>query len=100
MFAWCRQTVDRPLFQYAVIVIIFLNAVLVGLETSPALEAAYGDLFDGVNHVIQTLFVVEILIRLFASHPSYGNFLRNGWNIFDVGVVTLSYVPAVGQFAT
>lgn len=100
MFAWCRQTVERPLFQYTVIVIIVLNAVLVGLETSPSLEAAHGELLDSINHVIQALFVVEILIRLLASHPNYGSFFRNGWNLFDVVVVTLSYVPAVGPFAT
>src|SRR5262249_31570515 len=70
------------------------------LETSRLVEDTYGDFLDGVNHVIQTLFVVEITMRLFASHPNLGSFFRNGWNIFDVIVVALSYVPAVGQFAT
>lgn len=100
MFSWCRQTVERPVFQYAVIVIIVLNAILVGLETSKTLVASYDDLFDGINYFIQALFVIEILIRFFACHPNFGNFFRNGWNLFDVTVVALSYIPAVGTFAT
>jgi hypothetical protein len=49
--------------------------------------------------VIQTIFVVEIAIRLLAHWPHLGRFLRDGWNVFDLAVVAASLLPQAGAFA-
>ena len=49
--------------------------------------------------VVQTIFVVEILIRLAAHWPQVGRFFRDGWNVFDLAVVATSLLPQAGAFA-
>ncbi len=73
--------------------------VIVGLETSETLVERYGELFELVDLVVQTVFVGEIVIRLLAHWPGIGRFFRDGWNVFDLAVVAASLLPQAGAFA-
>lgn len=79
---------------------IALNAVLIGAETSTTLMSRHGEWLHRLNWVFQAFFVFEIAVRLAAEAPSVMRFFRNGWNVFDFAIVSLSLVPAVGEFAT
>ncbi len=80
--------------------VIILTAVLMGLETSASVQAAYGPLLHMLNIVIQMLFVGELGVRLLAHGPRWGTFFRDGWNLFDFLIVAASLLPQVGAFAT
>jgi voltage-gated sodium channel len=98
--AWCRRITEDRRFQNGILLIILLNAVLVGLETSPGLVARHRALFELANGLILTVFLLEIAMRIAAHGWHVGGFLRDGWNVFDLVVVGLSLVPGVGAFAT
>ena len=49
----------------------------------------YLDLFD---YAITVFFVIEIIIRMI-SERSLIKFFKDGWNIFDFLIVTISLVP-------
>jgi voltage-gated sodium channel len=78
--------------------VIVFAAVLIGVETSETLMARYGPAFDGLELVLQVIFVAEIGIRLLAYWPRLGAFFR-GWNVFDFVVVAASLLPQAGAFA-
>ena len=61
--------------------------------------ARYGALFEAADIVVQTIFVLEIVIRLLAHWPRLGRFFRDGWNLFDLLVVSASLLPQAGAFA-
>lgn len=82
--------IQHPLFQRTIIALIILNAVLLGLQTYPAVEAVVGEQMVFLNGLIVVVFVVEILLRLVSAGP---RFFRGGWNLFDFGVVAISLVP-------
>ena len=42
----CRAIAESPVFRNAVLVVIILNAVLIGLETSSRMMASAGGLLD------------------------------------------------------
>jgi voltage-gated sodium channel len=84
----------------AIVVVILVSAVVVGLETSAALRQRTGGLFGVLEVTIQTIFVVEIVIRLTAFWPAVPRFFRDGWNTFDFVIVALSLLPAAGAWAT
>lgn len=88
--------VDSPRFQKAIMIIIAINAVTLGLETSPAAMAAAGPLLIAADRVMLTIFVAEIGLRLFAHGM---RFFRDPWNIFDFVVVALALAPATTGFA-
>lgn len=90
-----RATESRP-FQRAVIALILLNAVILGLETFPAVMAAAGDALEVANNVIVAIFVAEIALRIYAHGAS---FFRSGWNVFDFFVVAVALVPAGSEYA-
>lgn len=90
----CRDIVESTVFQVAVLGVIVLNAVIIGLETSPALDARFGRLFYGLSHLAQILFTIEIAIRLTAHWPRPLRFFRDGWNTFDFTVVAIAFIPA------
>ncbi|WP_371152211.1 ion transporter [Buchananella felis] len=82
--------------QTAVLVVIILNAITMGLETSDSIMANWGGTLHLLNQVAMTIFIVELALKLFALGP---RFFRDGWNIFDFVVVAIALAPATGQFA-
>jgi voltage-gated sodium channel len=84
---------DRTSVQNAIIAVIVVNAVVLGMETSGTLMAAFGPVIETIDMVCLAIFTVEIAAKLVARGPA---FFRNGWNIFDFAVVAISYVPSSG----
>ena len=100
MTARSRTIAGDPRFQHAALSLIVLNAVVMGLETSPGLAAAYAAAFWWFHVLVQAAFVVEIGIRLLAHAERPAAFFRDLWNTFDFVVVAAALVPAVGPLAT
>ena len=100
MIDLCRRIASSPRFQHATLAVIVANAALIGFETSPALWARHGGLFDALNLTVQAVFVVEITVRLVAHAPRLHRFFLDGWNVFDFVIVALSLLPEAGPFAT
>ncbi|MDT8409571.1 MAG: ion transporter [Wenzhouxiangellaceae bacterium] len=76
-----------------IIGLILVNAVIMGLETSPEVMARVGGFLLAANQFILGVFVVEILIKLLAFGP---RFFRSGWNVFDFLIVGIALVPSSG----
>lgn len=88
--------IERPLFGQFIIGVIAVNAVTLGLETSPAMMASWGGLLVSIDRLALTIFTIEIALKLFAYGP---RFFKSGWNIFDFVIVAISLVPAAGAFS-
>ena len=87
------EFLDRADVQFAIIAVIVVNAIVLGLETSDQLMASFGGLIILIDRICLAIFTIEIAAKLFARGPA---FFRSGWNIFDLAVVAISYVPAAG----
>jgi voltage-gated sodium channel len=99
VIALARRIAANRSFQNFVLGVILLTAVVAGLETSATLTARYGALFETLEIVVQTIFVIEIGVRLLAHWPRFLTFFRDGWNVFDFVVVLASLLPQAGTFA-
>ena len=82
---------DNRLFQFSVVTIIILNAILIG-ATTYKLDPLFLETIHFLDYVITIFFVIEILIR-FIGEPIKSNFFKSGWNIFDTIIVTISLIP-------
>jgi voltage-gated sodium channel len=94
-----RRVAESHRFQHFILMIILITAVIVGLETSETLVAHYGWLFEVADTVVQTIFLIEIAVRLVAHWPRLGRFFQDGWNVFDLVVVVAALMPQAGGFA-
>lgn len=91
-----RCWVENGRVQNFIIARILVNAVLLGLETSPAAMAAAGQFIIGLDRAILAVFVAEIALRLFVHRAA---FWRDPWSVFDFLVIAIALVPASGPFA-
>ena len=89
------QWIERPGFGWFITAVIMVNAVLLGMETSPRLMATAGPLIVTLDRLCLAIFVVEIALKLIAYGP---RFFRSGWNLFDFAIVGIALVPVAHQF--
>ena len=76
--------------------LILVNAVTLGMETDASWQASYGPFLYWVDKVILVIFTIELALKFFAYRLS---FFRSGWNLFDLAIVTIAWVPTSGALA-
>ena len=96
MFQRLASFIAHPRFERVILVLILINAVTLGLETSPAAVAAVGPLLDAIDRVILAVFVIELIARM-AVHGRH--FIRDPWSVFDLIVVAIAIIPATGALS-
>ncbi len=89
------QLVENHRFKQTIVVLIVLNAVLLGIETMRDLpEGAFDALFR-LNRAILGVFVIEVVLRILAHR---GAFFRDNWSLFDFVIVAASVIAPAGPF--
>ena len=91
-----EQFLARPVIQHAIVVLIFLNAILLGMETSPWLIEEFGELMSNVDHVILLIFIAELVLLMLARGL---NFFKDPWCVFDFIVIAIAIIPASKSLA-
>jgi voltage-gated sodium channel len=86
---------SSPIFQWAVIGVIIISALLIGAKTHDLPEPAV-HLLSVLDSAITVFFLIEIIIRFMAT-PKKKQFFKSGWNIFDTIIVIGSLIPAGGS---
>lgn len=88
--ARAQRLVESGGFQKFILLVISLNAVVLGLETSKELMASYGFYLVLLDDIALGIFVGEIALKLFATRQNY---VRDPWNIFDFIIVSVALLP-------
>lgn len=95
----CQTLVSNPLFEYFIITLILVNAVILGLETDQSINQNYGQWLTLGNQVILGFFVLEALIKITSVAPEFKKYFGNGWHLFDFTIVVLSLIPLASDYA-
>jgi voltage-gated sodium channel len=90
---WLQDLLSSARFRNFITGVILVNAVTLGLETSPAAVAQFGWLLSAIDAICLAIFVFEIVAKLFVCRLA---FFRSGWNIFDFVIVGISLLPSSG----
>lgn len=91
-----KQLIERPAVQRSILLLIVINAAILGMQTSPSLVASWGELLSVLDMLILGVFVVEIAARIYVHRAA---FFRDPWSLFDFTVVAIALVPASGPFS-
>ena len=82
-----RKVSQSNLFSNAIVVIILINAVLIGFQ------ATIDNLvIDYIQRFILGIFIIEIFIRWFGKN-TVREYTTNFWNWFDIILVLISLIP-------
>jgi len=90
------RVVESRAFVLTITAVIVLNAITLGLETSAAVMAAIGPWLKLFDSAALWIFTVELTLKFIAYR---GRFFRDGWNLFDLTIVTIAWLPATGPLA-
>jgi len=82
-------------FQWIVIAVIILSALLIGAKTHN-LPVQVIQALAILDVGVTIFFVIEIIIR-YLAHPQKKKFFHSGWNIFDTVIVIGSLIPSGGS---
>lgn len=88
--------IEHPRTQRVILYLILINAVLLGLETSPGVMNRFGTLIRLMDQAILAIFVIEILLRVSVHRLA---FFRDPWSLFDFLVIAIALLPATGQLS-
>ena len=91
-----QNWVESTKVQYFVVVVIVINAITLGMETSDTLMAQIGGLLKALDTAALGIFVIEIALKLFGRG---WRFFKDGWNVFDFVIVGIALVPASGSLS-
>ncbi|KDF01153.1 ion transporter [Mycolicibacterium aromaticivorans JS19b1 = JCM 16368] len=93
--AVCRRLVGNPVFETLIVIVILINAAMLGAETFPTVSDGLDHAFDVGYNVILAIYVVELLIRFTAAGWSPREFVKTPWNVFDFIVIAASFIPGL-----
>jgi len=91
-----KSLIESRRFEAVITTLIVINAVTLGLETSPAAVEAIGGLLVAIDRIILAVFVLELLARFVVYRV---DFFRDPWRVFDLLVVGVALIPATGSLS-
>ncbi|MEO0913923.1 MAG: ion transporter, partial [Pseudomonadota bacterium] len=91
-----RKLIEHPRFEQVILALIVINAITLGMETSPWIMERIGPFLIALDTAILGVFVIEILLRLTVD---FRGFWRNPWRIFDFAVVAIALIPTTGPLS-
>ena len=77
--------------QTGIVVLIIINALLLGMETSESIMDVYGPELHLLDHAILGIFICEIALLMLARGL---NFFKDPWCVFDFVVIAIALIPA------
>ncbi|MFD0670089.1 ion transporter [Cohnella sp. GCM10027633] len=89
--------VKGNVFGKIVLTTVFLNAIMIGIQSYPSIEDDYFSLFRALDLVFLGIFTIEVILKLIVNRGAY---FRDGWNAFDFVVVAASLVFITTPFVS
>jgi voltage-gated sodium channel len=89
------EIINNRYFELFMMGIIVFSAMLIGIDTFE-LKPVYQDIIFTLDQLITVVFLIEISARI-SSYEKPLDFFKDGWNIFDFVIVTMSLIPIDGN---
>jgi voltage-gated sodium channel len=86
-----EEVINKNAVQAGVVVLILLNAMLLGMETSPFIMSKFGEEIHVIDHTILFIFIGELILLMLARGL---DFFKDPWCLFDFIVISIALIPA------
>jgi voltage-gated sodium channel len=96
-----KQIAASTWFNRLVLALILISSALVGMETYPtfAPDTEIGKIILHIQDAILWFFVLEIALKIGACGSKPWVYFLNPWNLFDLAIVAVCFLPFGSQFA-
>ncbi len=91
-----RSIVESRGFSLTITTVIIINALTLGLETSPQAMAVAGPYLLALDSAALWIFTIELSLKLWLYRS---RFFGDAWNVFDFAIVAIAWVPTAGPLS-
>ena len=91
-----RGIVESQGFSLTITAVIIINALTLGLETSPQAMAVAGPYLLAIDSAALWIFTIELSLKLWVYRR---RFFSDAWNVFDLAIVAIAWVPTAGPLS-
>ncbi|MBR4514210.1 MAG: ion transporter [Lachnospiraceae bacterium] len=93
-----KKLVDSKAFQNAILIVIIINSIILGLQTSPTITDAIGGVLDVLDWVCLSIFILEMLLKMIAER--FFGYFKSGWNWFDFIIIITSLLSGLAVLSS
>jgi voltage-gated sodium channel len=86
-----KRITENKIFEWSVVTVIILSALLIGAKTYH-LPPAFVHFLTYADWAVTLFFLIEITMRFIACDDKK-RFFHSGWNVFDTLIVVVSLIP-------
>ena len=94
-----RRFTTSSTFNNVILALIIISSILVGVETY-VVGTPTGKAIDFLQDIILWIFVLEQVLKIAACGNRPWEYFRQGWNLFDLAIISICFLPLDTQFAT
>ncbi len=94
---WLAKFVYSSPFELFIAFIILMNAVALAILTMPNVEVGVRETLVRLDTVALYIYGIELVLRVLSYGTRPWEFFRQGWNVFDFAIVSLSLGLYSGQ---
>jgi len=94
---WLAKFVYSSPFELFIAFIILTNAIALAILTMPNIESGVRETLIRLDTVALYIYAIELLLRILSYGTRPWEFFRQGWNVFDFAIVSLSLGLFSGQ---
>lgn len=91
-----ERFIQHSFVQHFLIILIILNAIILGVETSHDVMDSFGEQLAQIDDAILWIFIAELALLIYARRL---HFFKDAWCVFDLAVVIIALVPATGSLS-
>jgi voltage-gated sodium channel len=88
-----RKIIKSRLFNNFIFLLILLSAIIIGMETYPALAKRYFDVLSLIDRLIIVFFTIEITLKIISNGKKPWVYFSDPWNVFDFIIVAVCLIP-------
>ena len=86
------SSLQSSLFNSFIMVMIVMNALVIGFETVEEYKQAHSNVFKALDEFFLAIYTMEFLMKLYAEPRGYW---KSSYNIFDFTILALSYFQVI-----
>lgn len=94
---WLAKFVYSSPFELFIAFIILVNAVALAILTMPNIDSGVRNTLTQLDTLALYIYAVELFMRVLSYGTKPWEFFRQGWNVFDFAIVSLSFGLFSGQ---
>jgi voltage-gated sodium channel len=90
-----NDVINHKIFKGLILSLILLTAIIVGIETYPAIASKHHNLLVFLDNLVVYSFTIEIILKIIAFGKRPWDFFRDPWNVFDFTIVAICLIPSI-----